>query len=100
RCDHPHHPLCAAEVSLAEPTRKELFLTAFTIETYLRDGEFFSSMAGDVRAGLAASPKSLPPKYFYDDEGCRLFEAITRLPEYYPTRAEAALLRRHAPKLM
>jgi L-histidine N-alpha-methyltransferase len=57
-------------------------------------------MAGDVRAGLTAMPKSLPPKYFYDDEGCRLFEEITRLPEYYPTRAEAALLRQHAPALM
>jgi L-histidine N-alpha-methyltransferase len=75
-------------------------LTAFTIETYLRDGEFFGSMARDVLAGLSAVPRSLPPKYFYDDEGCRLFEEITRLPEYYPTRAEASLLRKHAPSLM
>src|SRR5690606_4437110 len=52
----------------------------------------------DLVAGLASSPKSLPPKWFYDARGSELFEAITRLPEYYPTRQEAALLRRVAPK--
>lgn len=51
----------------------------------------------DLIAGLSSSPKSLPPKWFYDARGSRLFEAITRLPEYYPTRQEAALLRRVAP---
>jgi dimethylhistidine N-methyltransferase len=44
-------------------------------------------------AGLTASPKTLPAKLFYDAEGCRLFYAITRLPEYYLTRTETALLR-------
>jgi dimethylhistidine N-methyltransferase len=44
-------------------------------------------------AGLTATPKTLPPMLFYDDEGCRLFYEITRLPEYYLTRTEAALLR-------
>lgn len=52
----------------------------------------------DLVAGLAAKPKSLPPKWFYDARGSDLFEAITRLPEYYPTRQEAALLRRVAPQ--
>lgn len=51
----------------------------------------------DLIAGLSSSPKSLPPKWFYDARGSRLFEAITRLPEYYPTRQEASLLRRVAP---
>ncbi|AYG96140.1 L-histidine N(alpha)-methyltransferase [Brevundimonas naejangsanensis] len=51
----------------------------------------------DLIAGLAARPKSLSPKWFYDARGSQLFEAITRLPEYYPTRQEAALLRRVAP---
>ncbi len=46
----------------------------------------------DVRAGLGATPKTLPPKYFYDDLGSSLFEAITRLPEYYLTRIERDLL--------
>ena len=44
-------------------------------------------------AGLTATPKTLPAMLFYDDEGCRLFYEITRLPEYYLTRTETALLR-------
>ncbi|MDP1535773.1 MAG: L-histidine N(alpha)-methyltransferase [Burkholderiales bacterium] len=46
----------------------------------------------DVLAGLGAIPKALPPKYFYDARGCKLFEAICELPEYYPTRTELALM--------
>jgi L-histidine N-alpha-methyltransferase len=53
-------------------------------------------LRADARAGLTASPKVLPPKWFYDEEGCRLFDEITRLPEYYPTRAEREILSRHA----
>jgi dimethylhistidine N-methyltransferase len=53
--------------------------------------DFFS----DVLAGLSRPQKSLPPKYFYDAKGSRLFERICRLPEYYVTRAELALTRRH-----
>jgi len=49
----------------------------------------------DVVAGLSAPQKFLPPKYFYDAAGSRLFERICRLPEYYVTRAELALTRRH-----
>lgn len=52
----------------------------------------------DLVAGLSRSPKVASPKWFYDAEGSDLFEAITRLPEYYPTRQEAALLRRVAPE--
>lgn len=48
--------------------------------------------AQDVRAGLTATPKYLPCRYFYDDEGCRLFQAICELPEYYLTRTEQAIL--------
>lgn len=51
----------------------------------------------DVVKGLSSRRKTLPPKWFYDVEGSRLFEAITRLPEYYPTRQETALLARVAP---
>lgn len=50
----------------------------------------------DVYHGLRQTPKSLPPKWFYDDVGSDLFDQITRLPEYYPTRAEAAILRAEA----
>lgn len=52
----------------------------------------------DMIEGLSRRVKALPPKWFYDAEGSRLFEEITRLPEYYPTRQEAALLRRVAPE--
>jgi dimethylhistidine N-methyltransferase len=55
-----------------------------------------SDFAKDVLSGLAQPQKSVPPKYFYDAEGSRLFEAITELAEYYPTRTEIALLRRTA----
>ncbi len=49
-------------------------------------------LADDVCAGLTATPKQLPPKYFYDARGSELFEQITKLPEYYPTRAESEIL--------
>jgi probable methyltransferase len=55
-----------------------------------------NEFAADVRAGLTVRPKVLPPKYFYDDLGSKLFEAICRLPEYYLTRAESEILSRHA----
>jgi L-histidine Nalpha-methyltransferase len=53
-------------------------------------------MAAEVSSGLAGSPRRLPCRYFYDQRGCELFEAITQLPEYYLTRAETDLLRHHA----
>jgi L-histidine Nalpha-methyltransferase len=53
----------------------------------------YQALRRDVLGGLAASPKSLPPKWFYDSVGSELFDQITRLPEYYPTRAEAEILR-------
>ncbi len=58
-----------------------------------------SEFARDVVAGLSARPKQLSPKYFYDEAGAQLFEEITRLPEYYPTRTELAILERHAPEM-
>jgi L-histidine N-alpha-methyltransferase len=54
------------------------------------------SLRADVLAGLTAPAKWLPPKWFYDKIGSELFEDITRLPEYYPTRSEAAILTAHA----
>lgn len=59
-------------------------------------GSYLAELRADVRAGLTAEPKSLPPKYFYDKRGSELFDEITRLPEYYPTRAETAILRARA----
>ena len=53
----------------------------------------------DVLAGLAARPRAIPARWFYDQRGSELFEAITDLPEYYPTRTETAILRRAAPEV-
>ena len=58
-----------------------------------------SSLVADVRRGLGEQPRSLPPKWLYDDRGSELFDAITRLPEYYPTEAERSILRAHAAEI-
>jgi L-histidine N-alpha-methyltransferase len=58
------------------------------------------ALADDVRRGLTARPRRLPPKYFYDAAGSALFDRITRLPEYYVTRAERAILGAIGPALM
>jgi dimethylhistidine N-methyltransferase len=54
-----------------------------------------TAFAADVITGLTSMPKRLPPKYFYDSAGSELFERITTLPEYYPTRCELGILREH-----
>ncbi|MGB8650035.1 MAG: L-histidine N(alpha)-methyltransferase [Mycobacteriales bacterium] len=56
-------------------------------------------LAQDVRAGLATDPVTIPPKWFYDEKGSHLFDLITELPEYYPTRTEHAILAAHAAEL-
>jgi L-histidine N-alpha-methyltransferase len=61
------------------------------IEVHL-DADAAAAMARDVHAGLCSEPKELAPKYFYDERGSQLFEQITELPEYYPTRAEREIL--------
>jgi len=66
----------------------------FTLRRLAGSGR--ASFADDVRRGLSATPKFLLAKYFYDELGSRLFEAITVLPEYYVTRAETAVLTAHA----
>jgi L-histidine Nalpha-methyltransferase len=58
------------------------------------------AMRRDVQRGLSQPQKELDPKYFYDERGSDLFEQITRLPEYYPTRAERALLQSTMPELI
>jgi len=77
--------------ALAEPdVRVESFLT----------GDGLDAMVRDVREGLRRPLKELPPKYFYDARGSELFDRITQLPAYYPTRCERALLNRHAPEIV
>ncbi|MEA2972060.1 MAG: L-histidine Nalpha-methyltransferase [Actinomycetota bacterium] len=55
-----------------------------------------AALMADVAEGLTSTPKGLPPKWFYDDVGSGLFDEITRLPEYYPTRRERWILEHHA----
>jgi L-histidine Nalpha-methyltransferase len=62
------------------------------LDIHLTDADADAALRADVRAGLTAQAKSLPPKWFYDGRGSALFEQITTLPEYYPTRTERALL--------
>jgi len=81
-----------AENAAALPVEREVALD--------RTDDRLATMASDVRDGLARRQKELPPKYFYDERGSDLFERITKLPEYYLTRAERALLEEHARKLV
>jgi L-histidine N-alpha-methyltransferase len=67
-----------------------------SLANYLAADSATRALRRDVRDGLRATPKSLPPKWFYDSVGSDLFDQITRLPEYYPTRAEAQILRARA----
>lgn len=71
-------------------------MSAEPLEIHLEQQDLDRGLREDVRVGLAATPKWLPPKWFYDARGSELFEEITRLPEYYPTRAERAVLAAHA----
>ena len=59
-----------------------------------------AALERDATAGLTAQPKWLPPKYFYDDRGSELFDEITRLEEYYPTRAERSILQTYAGEIV
>lgn len=60
---------------------------------------YLDQLRADVRAGLTGLRKTLPPKYFYDARGSELFDEITRLPEYYLTRAESSILAERAPEI-
>ncbi|GJO34979.1 histidine N-alpha-methyltransferase [Mycobacterium marinum] len=64
-----------------------------SLSNHLAEDSVYLALRRDVFDGLQKSPKSLPPKWFYDAVGSELFDQITRLPEYYPTRAEAQILR-------
>ena len=69
------------------------------MSNYLAADSAAQALRRDVRDGLTQTPKSLPPKWFYDSVGSDLFDQITRLPEYYPTRAEAEILRARAAEI-
>ncbi|ODU02309.1 MAG: dimethylhistidine N-methyltransferase [Pseudonocardia sp. SCN 72-86] len=62
------------------------------LDVHLTESDASAALRADVASGLTSEPKVLPPKWFYDARGSELFEQITELPEYYPTRTERALL--------
>jgi L-histidine Nalpha-methyltransferase len=74
-------------------------MTDQTVEVRLSPDHASRALRHDVVTGLGADPKWLPPKWFYDARGSELFEQITRLPEYYPTRAEREILHSRADEL-
>jgi L-histidine N-alpha-methyltransferase len=65
---------------------------SLTLQSHLPPDFLAEALRADVTRGLTATPKALPPKWFYDERGSELFEQITLLPEYYPTRAEREIL--------
>ena len=67
-------------------------MTEPQFDIHLDENEWAPQLRNDVLTGLTSSPKTLPPKWFYDDRGSDLFDQITRLPEYYPTEAERQIL--------
>lgn len=71
-------------------------MSRFQLTRTLPEGTTDADLRADVLDGLTRTPKELPPKWFYDARGSELFEEITRLPEYYPTRTERAILRERA----
>jgi L-histidine N-alpha-methyltransferase len=73
--------------------------TAVRIEVHLGPDDWAAAVRHDTVAGLALTPREIPPTWFYDDRGCELFEAITRLPEYYPTRTERSILAARAAEI-
>jgi L-histidine N-alpha-methyltransferase len=66
------------------------------VEVHLGPEDLRAGLQRDVASGLTSAPKELPPKYFYDARGSELFDQITRLPEYYPTRCERSILQARA----
>jgi L-histidine N-alpha-methyltransferase len=74
-------------------------MSDITVDVYLSQDYVAESLRADVLAGLLAMPKTLPPKWFYDARGSELFEQITELPEYYPTRSERRVLADHSPEI-
>lgn len=74
-------------------------MSPFLLTRTLPEDATDAALRADVLSGLTRHPKTLPPKWFYDARGSELFEDITRLPEYYPTRAEREILEERAEEI-
>jgi L-histidine Nalpha-methyltransferase len=82
-----------AELRPSPPNRGAATLT---IDVHIEPADLVAALRTDATRGLTAHPKELPPKWFYDARGSQLFDDITRLPEYYPTRTERSILAAHS----
>ncbi len=69
------------------------------VDVHLTGDDLRAALRSDAERGLRSTPKDIPPKWFYDTRGSQLFDDITRLPEYYPTRRERAILEAHASEI-
>jgi dimethylhistidine N-methyltransferase/ergothioneine biosynthesis protein EgtC len=104
------------QLSVLEATASRVRLTPLTVRPIDEEGQppmtssiqidrrlperfFEAALRADVLAGLTSTPKSLPPKWFYDERGSELFDKITMLDEYYPTRAEREILTARASEI-
>lgn len=73
--------------------------SSIQVQVHLSPDAITAALCQDARHGLTSQPKVLPAKWLYDDVGCALFDRITRLPEYYPTRRESQILNRYAAEI-
>jgi len=71
-------------------------VSAPRVDVHLTPDDLRHALRTDAARGLRTAPKDIPPKWFYDDRGSQLFDEITRLPEYYPTRCERTILEARA----
>ncbi|MDJ0578984.1 L-histidine N(alpha)-methyltransferase [Crocosphaera sp.] len=84
---------------MLNPTQPEHFQIEY-LEPLETRKDSKKSWGQDIKEGLSQRPKTIPAKYFYDDQGSQLFEQICELPEYYPTRTEASILRQYAEEIV
>src|SRR5438445_2728909 len=89
----PHPPADLLRLPLREG---RLMVSRVRVDAFLTGADLDSALRADVARGLTSVPKELPPKWFYDERGSELFDQITRLEEYYPTRCERSILESRA----
>ena len=99
RVQHGSFPAGMAATIRSRRKEPGSMTTSLHVERRLPADFLADSLRADALAGLTAAPKTLPPKWFYDAAGSELFEKITALPEYYPTRAEREILQAVAPQI-
>src|SRR5258708_1796832 len=90
RAEEPPPPWRCGTRTIRGPHRQGAGMTHADLQfaVHLGPDDMRDALRADALACLTSTPKELPPKWFYDDRGSELFDAITRLPEYYPTRRE------------